>query len=84
MYHLFQYNKEEFLRHYHLRSNVESTFNMIKSKFRDNLRSKDKISLQNELLLKILCHNIYRLIEAMFELNIKPNFNNNINNKEIE
>ena len=83
MYHLFQYNKEEFLRHYHLRSNVESTFNMIKAKFKDNLRSKDKISLQNELLLKILCHNICCIIEAMFELNIKPEFNNNINNKEV-
>ena len=83
MYHLFEYNKEEFLRHYNLRSNSETVFHMIKTKFRDNIRSKDKIAQFNELLLKILCHNICCLIEAMFELNIKPDFNNNINNKEV-
>jgi transposase len=33
MYHYFMYNREEFLQHYHKRSNVETTFHMIKSKF---------------------------------------------------
>ena len=82
MYHYFQYNKEEFLQHYHLRSNIETTNHIIKSKFGDYLRSKT--AQINELLLKILCHNICVIIEAMFELNIKPEFNNHINNKEIE
>lgn len=58
MYHYFQLNKEEFLQHYHLRSNVESTFAMLKAKFSEVLKSKSRTAQVNELLLKILCHNI--------------------------
>ena len=47
---------------------------MIKSKFTDLVRSKDKIAQINEVLLKVLCHNICVLISAMFELGIKPEF----------
>lgn len=64
-----------FLEHYHKRSNVETVFHMIKAKFRDNLRSKDKTAQINELLLKILCHNICVVIQEMFELGINPQFN---------
>ncbi len=48
MYNYFVYNREDFLQHYHLRSNVESTNNMIKSKFTDLVRSKDKTAQINE------------------------------------
>ena len=74
MYNYFVYNREGFLQHYHLRSNVESTNNMIKSKFTDLVRSKEKTAHINEVLLKVLCHNICVLISAMFELGIKPEF----------
>ncbi|MEK6955121.1 MAG: transposase [Nanoarchaeota archaeon] len=73
MYHYFQYNKEEFLKHYHLRSNIETTNHMIKSKFGDSLRSKSKTAQTNEILLKVLCHNICVLIQEMYELGIKIN-----------
>lgn len=75
MYHYFMFNKETFLEHYHKRSNVETVFHMIKAKFRDNLRSKDKTAQVNELLLKILCHNICVVIQETFELGINPQFN---------
>ncbi len=58
MFHYFQLNQEEFAQHYHKRSNVETTFFMIKAKFNDVLKSKTKTAQINELLLKILCHNI--------------------------
>ena len=74
MYHYFLYRHEEFLQHYHQRSNSETVFHMIKTKFKDNLRSKDKIAQINELLLKVLCHNICVLIQEMHELGIKPEF----------
>jgi len=74
MYNYFVYNRDEFLQHYHLRSNIESTNNMIKSKTTDLVRSKDKVAQINEVLLKVLCHNICVLISAMFELGIKPTF----------
>lgn len=60
--------------HYHLRSNIESTNNMIKSKFTDLVRSKNSLAQYNEILLKVICHNIVVLIQSMFELGIEPGF----------
>jgi transposase len=74
MFHYFSYKQEEFMSHYHKRSNVETTFHMIKAKFGDALRSKTKTAQINEALCKILCHNICCLIQAMYELNLKPKF----------
>jgi transposase len=74
MFHFYSYNIERFLQHYHKRSNVESTFMMIKAKFGDALRSKTERAQVNEALCKILCHNICCLIQSMFELNLKPKF----------
>ncbi len=68
MYHFFQFNCEEFLEHYHKRSNIETTFHMIKTKFGDSVRSKSKTAQINEVLLKILCHNICVVIQEMCEL----------------
>ena len=74
MYNYFTYNREEFMEHYHLRSNVETTFSMMKAKFTDMIRSKYKTAQMNEVLLKVLCHNICVLIQEMAELGIEPNF----------
>ena len=74
MYHYFSYNQEKFMKQYHKRSNVETTFHMIKSKFGDALRSKTERAQINEALCKVLCHNICCLIQAMHELNLKPKF----------
>lgn len=73
-FHYFSLNREEFLTHYHKRSNVESTMNMIKAKFGDHIRSKTEVAMKNEVLCKILCHNICCLISAIYELNLKPVF----------
>ena len=72
MFNYFTFNREEFMQHYHLRSNIETTNFMIKSKFMDFVRSKDKTAQVNEALLKILCHNIVVLIHEMNELDIEP------------
>jgi transposase len=74
MFHYFSFNQERFMQNYHKRSNVESTFHMIKSKFGDALRSKTERAQINEALCKVLCHNIVVLISAMHELNLKPKF----------
>jgi len=74
MYHFYAYNQEQFMQSYHKRSNVETTFHMIKSKFGDSLRSKLKTAQINEALCKVLCHNICCLIQSMYELNLKPKF----------
>jgi len=68
------YRREEFLAHYHKRSNVESTFSMIKRKFGDSLRSKTDTAMVNETLCKVLCHNLVVVIHEMYELGIEPVF----------
>jgi transposase len=74
MYHYFSYNHERFSRNYHKRSNVETTFMMIKTKFGDALRSKTRTAQINEALCKVLCHNVCCLIQSMYELGLKPKF----------
>src|SRR4029079_13202646 len=74
MYHYFCFNQKWFLQQYHKRSNVETTFSMIKAKFGDSLRSKTETAQVNEALCKVLAHNICCLIQSMYELNIKPEF----------
>ena len=74
MSHYFMFRREEFLEHYHKRSNVESTFSMMKRKFGDSLRSKTDVAMVNETLCKILCHNLVVLIHEMYELGIDPVF----------
>jgi transposase len=74
MFHYFCFNRQGFLQHYHKRSNAESTFSMIKAKFRDHVRSKTDAAMRNEVLYKILCHNICCVIQAMYELGIEPTF----------
>jgi transposase len=70
-YHYFCLHREEFLKHYHQRSNVESTFSMIKRKFGDAVRSKTDTAMVNEALAKILCHNLCCLVSAWYELGIE-------------
>ena len=74
MYHYYAYNQEAFMANYHKRSNVESTFMMIKAKFGDSLRSKLDRAQINEALCKVLCHNICCVIQSMYELGLKPKF----------
>lgn len=74
MYHYFQFNQDEYLKHYHKRSNVETTFSMIKAKFGGYVRSKTEVAMVNECLCKIICHNICVLIQEMHELGIDVDF----------
>lgn len=74
MHHMFRYYEEEFKHHYHKRSNVETTFAMIKAKFGGNVRSKTETAMKNEVLCKIICHNICVCLMAMQELGIEANF----------
>jgi len=74
MWHFYNFNRDAFLTHYHKRSNVETTFSMIKGKFGGSVRSKSPIAQVNEVLCKILCHNICVLISSIYELGLEPTF----------
>jgi hypothetical protein len=74
LYHFYSYNQEWFKAHYHKRSNSESTNLMIKAKFGERIRSKTEVAQFNELLCKVLCHNVCVTIQSMYEFGIKPDF----------
>lgn len=74
MFFFYNFKREEFLAHYHKRSNVETVFQMIKSKFGEKLRSKNETAQINEALTKVLCHNLCVVIQSMYELNVTPEF----------
>jgi transposase len=77
MYHKSQMVREEFEEHYHNRSNVETTFHMLKTKFGDSVNSKKQVAQMNEVLLKILCHNIVVLIHETQEIGLDLDFADN-------
>jgi transposase len=68
MWYFYNLHRKEFLQHYHKRSNVESTVFMIKAKFGGNIRSRIKTAQVNEILTKVLCHNICVVIQEIHEL----------------
>ena len=74
MYGYFQFKRQDFLRFYHQRSNVESTFSMVKAKFQDAVRSKTDVAMKNEVLCKFLCHNVVVVHQAIIELGIDGEF----------
>jgi len=74
MWYFYNFNREVFLQHYHKRSNVETVFSMIKSKFGSSVRAKTPTAQVNEVLCKVLCHNICVLIQSIYELGLEPTF----------
>jgi len=74
MYDYFHDNQEEFYGHYHKRSNVETAFHMIKAKFGAFVRSKSPVAQVNEVLCKVLCHNLCCLVGAFYEFGIAAEF----------
>lgn len=72
MFHYFNLHREEFLKHYHARSNVESVFSAVKRKFGDSVRSRTEPATVNEVLCKLVCHNLSCVIHAWHEMGIDP------------
>lgn len=70
----YRYRRDDFLNHYHRRSNVETTFHMVKAKFGSRIRSKTAVAQVNEVLCKILCHNLCVLVQSVYELGIEAKF----------
>ena len=70
----FSLKSEDFLAHYHRRSNVETTMWMIKSKFGGAVRSKLTTAQINEVLCKVLCHNLACIVHAITEFGIEADF----------
>jgi len=74
MYRYFKSSPQDFYEHYHQRSNVESTFAMVKQKFGSSLRARNFTGQQNEVMLRLICHNCCCLLHEYFELNVEKYF----------
>ncbi len=74
MYNYFNENREEFMEKYHKRSNVETTFAMVKMRLGEFLRCKNFESKRNELMVKLIVHNLTCLITQIFNNDIKIDF----------
>ncbi len=74
LYHFYAGNQQWFRERYHKRSNSETTNAMIKTKFGERLRSRTEVAQYNELLCKVVCHNICVTIQSMYEFGIEPSF----------
>lgn len=84
MYAYFVYQRDTFLSHYHKRSNVETTFFMVKVKFGDSLRSRSDTGQMNEVLCKVIAHNLCCLIAAIHELGMEvPAFTNSLERERV-
>lgn len=70
----FSLKSEDFLARYHRRSNAESTMWMIKSKFGGAVRAKLPTAQMNEVLAKVLCHNLACIVHAIAEFGIEVDF----------
>lgn len=74
LWHMVEASNDQFLAHYHKRSNVESTFSAVKRKFGASVRAKTFPAQVNEVLLKCLAYNLSVLVHAIHELGIDPSF----------
>lgn len=70
----FKENRKQYLEHYHKRSNIESSFSMIKRRFGNHVKCKKEISQDNEILGKVLAHNICVLVQEIFLNKINVDF----------
>jgi len=71
---LFQKFKNQnalYMKKYHQRSNIESGFHMVKTRFGDHLMTRNYVANVNEIKVKFLCHNIMVLIQETYERDIK-------------
>ncbi len=76
MLRMWKNHQMEFAEKYHKRSNVESTFGMMKRKFGDFCRSKKSQSQEAEILSRVCCHNAVVLAEALLSYDLRGGFIN--------
>lgn len=71
MFHLFALNSQEYREAINRQAQVESTFSMIKVKFTEKIYSKNSVGQMNEVLCKVLCHNLCVLIYWLYQFGVE-------------
>jgi len=70
MFEKFIRHNQDFKKHYHQRSNVETNFSMLKERFGKSCRCKTLTGQTNEIKCKMLAVNICLLIQLAYEYNV--------------
>lgn len=70
----FRENRYQFEQEYHQRSQSETVFSQIKTRLGEILLSKNYKSQRNELMLKLICHNVLTLIMELHRRKIAIDF----------
>lgn len=71
MFHLFALNSVEYQEMINRQAQVESTFSMVKMKFGERIYSKNSTGQMNEVLCKVLCHNICVLVYWLYQFGVE-------------
>lgn len=74
MYHTFALNQHLYQEKLNRQNQAESAFSMLKRKFGEKIFSKDGTAQVNEVLCKVLCHNLVVLIYWLYEFGIEEAF----------
>ena len=69
--HYFCYRQSEWFDLYHTRSQSETVMDMLKERYGEKILSKDPVAQTNEVLARVLAHNIYILIREAHFLGIE-------------
>ena len=70
----FTFNRADFDKRYHQRSNVEAAIGAVKAKLGERLLCTSDMGMVNEVLVKVLAYNITALVHAMYKLEVEPVF----------
>lgn len=70
----FTLKADDFAKRYHRRSNVETVMHMVKAKFGAAVRAKTPRAQINEILAKLICHNLACIVQAIEEHGIQVDF----------
>ena len=70
----FLLHNDQFKEYYHRRSQVETTFSMIKAKFDASVMGRTATSQVNCVLAKIVAHNLCVIARAIYESGLAPTF----------
>jgi len=74
LYQRFLEDQDLYWEHYGQRSLAESGNNVLKTRFGHALRSRKLHAQHNELMLRLVCHNIAQLIQAVEKFDINPRY----------
>jgi len=67
MFKAFKEHFDDYMKRYHRRSNAETVFHMLKTRFGASLSTKSLQANAIELKIRAICHNICVLIQEMYE-----------------